>query len=565
MGSSSMGCPPLQVVDCLAASYPIWMNLDQEDVHERFQRAGTGPWTLVCDSWYEEGVTNGGVYIALAPQDKREKALGAPSWNLSKRPHGPGFSQYQENGEWVTVYERGREDRGFEPLVLARNYHGVVPDTLEIVEEFRLYHNLYWDELTQQFMKPHDDGTSSVAAKVSGSRIEISTKLIRQYQAARQLDLVLFIDSVRFSKEEPPENFTWRTEWLHAGRYAGQMTSGKRLNFTRYLATRVLPPPPVEKAGIWPYEEEDDYFPDFIIGLSEDGDEIRYTCNEDALANYFGANPEAPHYLTPVHFRREVLQKYYDKPELYTVEDGYLRCVGLWGVQIDNSAEGSVVVFLGDLGRDLPKQERDYWRSFNIAPEFPVSETFFRRSFLAQPTEPAARDLQVRSKYVALGRAWKESFGWDLFRKPEEADAGLLQRLRLPLNDSQAEFESTIRIMTQLFVDALNESEIKKLIPGGVKDEKGIAKLERWLTQESYEHVNRDVKFLRELQMIRSQGTAHRKSKNYEETLAKVFGTARGPAAASMFFDAALAFLAGLDEWLASRNLEASSSTSDAS
>jgi hypothetical protein len=276
---------------------------------------------------------------------------------------------------------------------------------------------------------------------------------------------------------------------------------------------------------------------------------VRYTCNPDALANYFGANPDAPHYLTPVHFRCEVLQKYYDKTELYTISDGNLSCASLWGLRLDNSAEDSVVVFLGDLGRDLPRQERDYWRSFNITPDTPVSETLYRRAFLGQFAEPTAHDLRLRSKYVSLGRSWAELYGWDLFRRPEEADAGLLQRLRLPLNDSQAEFEAVIRIMAQLCVDAINEVKLQSLLPDRRRDEKGIFKLKRWLEQVGYPHVERDIKFLCNLQDVRSKATAHRKGSDYEKMLSNELGTLRGPAAVKMLFESALAMLNGLDDW----------------
>ena len=273
------------------------------------------------------------------------------------------------------------------------------------------------------------------------------------------------------------------------------------------------------------------------------------------MANNFGANPEAPHYLTPVHFRREVLRKYYDKSELYTVSDGYLSCASLWGVQIDNSAEESVIVFLGDLGRDLPRQERDYWRSFNIPPDSPPSQTFVRRSFFAQFVDPTASDLQLRSKYVLLRGSWRDFFGWDLFLEPEEADAGLLQRLRVPLDQSQAEFEASIRILTQLLVDAINERQIQSLLPDRRKDEKGISKFQRWLEQEGYPYVERDIGFVRRLQKARSEVTAHRKGSTYQKTLDEVFGKLRGIAAIKSLFEAGLLMLAALDEWVASNRV----------
>src|SRR5207248_11179692 len=101
-----------------------------------------------------------------------------------------------------------------------------------------------------------------------------------------------------------------------------------------------------------------------------------------------------PHYLTPVHFRREVLGRYFDRPDRYRVDDGLLWCGTLWNLQIDNDHPDHVVVYLGDLGRDLPKAERPHWRLHNIPPDGPAeSETSFRRNRLAQWTDPASPDL----------------------------------------------------------------------------------------------------------------------------------------------------------------------------
>ena len=76
---------------------------------------------------------------------------------------------------------------------------------------------------------------------------------------------------------------------------------------------------------------------EFIIGVDEEGGEIVHTSYPSYLANNFGANPEEPHYLTPVHFRREVLDKYYQKPGKYSVEDSILRCAYLWSMTMDNT------------------------------------------------------------------------------------------------------------------------------------------------------------------------------------------------------------------------------------
>lgn len=124
-----------------------------------------------------------------------------------------------------------------------------------------------------------------------------------------------------------------------------------------------------------------------------------YTCNPNELADYFGNNPGAPHYLIPVFFRRDVLTKYYSKPELYSVKDGYLRCGGLWGLRIDNNHEKYVVVYLGDLGRDLPPGERAYWKSFNVTPDGTISDVNWKRHFLGQFTDPEKADLVFKLQF----------------------------------------------------------------------------------------------------------------------------------------------------------------------
>ncbi len=100
-------------------------------------------------------------------------------------------------------------------------------------------------------------------------------------------------------------------------------------------------------------EEENRKYIDFIIGINDDGEEIIHTSNPDELADYFGANPVAPHYLTAVHFRKEVLDKYYQQPSKYSVEDSHLRCGALWGMQMDNHHSDKVCAWLGGILEEI--------------------------------------------------------------------------------------------------------------------------------------------------------------------------------------------------------------------
>lgn len=537
------------------AQTEMTVELSQQAQRQFFEGQGDGPWTVISDSVYESGILNCGIYCALSDPARRDRALSDPGWDLTVTDGAPGFSQGWPEGVKKTTYHPvGSASDGVEPLVLVREYHGASESTIELDQQFRLFHNLRYDQSTDSYYKMNLDGTEALAVKIEGRRkVTVRTPLLRQYIAARQLDLLLFVDSVVWSNDpaDLPEDETYETDRYTGARYYRNPTTTSKDYFTRYLATKVIPPGPLESCGVWPFEEQDTNFPEFIIGEDDLGKPVLFTCDPDLLANYFGANPDAPNYLTPVHFRREVLQKYYSRPELYSVEDGYLRCVGLWGLRMDNDHDDRIVVFLGDLGRDLPSSERDFWRGFMIPPDAKISATNFRRSFLAQPTDPSALDLQFRRTYVRANKAWVSKYGWPLFREPKEADTYMLQQVRLPLSDSQNEFEEPIKLLAKLMSDAINEKEVQKLLPDKISDERGISKLERLLNAEGYPHVTRDIIYLRRVQDLRSKVTAHLKGSDYEKALTRNLDDRRGLEAIRWLLEGGIAFLQSLITWTA--------------
>jgi hypothetical protein len=100
-----------------------------------------------------------------------------------------------------------------------------------------------------------------------------------------------------------------------------------------------------------------------------------------------------------------------------------------------------------------------------------------------------------------------------------------------------------------LLTDGLNDKEIQRRLPFRVKDEKSIAKFERWLRQEGYAHVDRDIKLLRDVQVLRSKVAAHRKGSDYEQTIDRILGDRRGRAAIIELLERATLLLEGMHEW----------------
>ena len=503
----------------------VHIALEQREVRQAFENAGEGPWTVLYESRTDDD-PNVLQWCVLAPGGLRHAILG----DVNRLPDcyfgAPGLFQMDDGDDERTQYKRFGDDEGFEPLVILQDHSGVRPTMKpQLSQEFRLYHNLWANDTGTEFIKVTDDGSEELAAKIGPKDVRVRTRLLRQFQAGKQLDLVLRIssykrvddpdDEAQLGKIAVPNN----RDDISLSLYAMRTIPGDRLRSV-LDGTKVLKAPSREKAAIWPFDRREETYHEFIIGEDADGEPVKHTCDPEQLANYFGKNPDAPHYLTPVYFRREVLQRYYEQPEKYSITDGDLSCGGLWGLQLDNDHPDHVMVFLGDLGRDLRESERTYWLTFNIPPTGVPSRTLLRRAFMGEWADPEAPDLRFKSAYGRFNTKWQERFGWALFKEPEPDDAHVLQRLRVPLNSSQPEFEDQIVSLTKVFVDALNENEIQKQLPNKVKDEKGISKLERWMRQEQYPSVERDIAFLRRLQRLRSKLTAHRKGSDYAQVLA---------------------------------------------
>ncbi|MBT8561302.1 hypothetical protein G6717_01750 [Polynucleobacter paneuropaeus] len=498
--------------------------MQDEKRNYQLQVRGKEAWTTIYSKIRSEEI-NTTEFSAFATTLGREKRLVDSSWDIQIGEGAPGFLQSHKDGKIVTEYLHSAHPiNGIEPIIIIQDHYGIKPNmTPQLAEDFRLFHNLWIDSITKNAIKVNNDGTEEIAAEISENFVRIRTKYLRQYQAARQLDLMLYIDSIENLKiPEGVKNFEEISEKEITELSCLSFNIGNLTNeryFSRLLAKSILPPPLIEHSGVWPYQGKDEQYVEFIIGEDENGKSIKHTCNPQLLSNYFGANPGRPQFLHPVFFKREVLLRYYEHSEKYTVSDGYLRCGSLWGLRLDNDHPDHVMVFLGDLGETLPESERDIWRGFNVPPTGSMSETVFRRSFLGQPTNPKSPDLVFKTTYLDFCNKWKENKNWQFFKQLHQADEHVLLRLRIPLNDSQSEFEDQIMNLTKLLIDSLNEEQLSKELVDKAENEKGIAKLGRWLMQNKFPETEKYITYLKRLQRLRSNITAHRKGSSYQKFL----------------------------------------------
>ncbi|MFH1311433.1 MAG: hypothetical protein ABIH65_03450 [Nanoarchaeota archaeon] len=251
--------------------------------------------------------------------------------------------------------------------------------------------------------------------------------------------------------------------------------------------------------------------------LDSSGNKTKHNCDKSKLANLHGANPNAPQFLTPVFFDKEVLDRYYNKPSEYSIQDGALFFGIKWMVRLDNNSRDCITVYLGDLG-DLPHKEQLHWKFHNIT-QGSLSNVSLKRDFMAEFTPAQEPSLVFKQKLNNFNKKWNEKFEWDLFKPLNNEDEHHLKSLKIPKNE-QKEFDEIILSLNKIIIDSLNVAEMKKHLDSK-EEEKSISVLERYLKQK-YRLSNIEMfNFLRSLQILRSRGSAHRKGSDYHEIYKK--------------------------------------------
>ena len=483
---------------------------------------------------YRNDYSSGSIFCALIPSAHLEMALSTVTWDLGIGGGRPNAYEYSDGGKQRVEYFRYGHENGIEPLVISREFLGMGADYWEISEEFRFFHNLYHDRAKNEYIKFDDTGNETKVAVVEQDHIRIRLKEIRQFLAIKEMHLSVQFERVEYSSctleelgmqqgrdKQNTELLTWTLFYGDTGNSKG------RRSLSRLVGKQLFAPLPKSKSGFGGFaEEEAEGQVEFIIDVDENGDDISYSSDPDSLANSFGANPDAPDYLTPVHFRKKVLGKYYQEPSKYSVEDSILGCGNLWILPIDNHHDDKVCVWLGDLGEKLPYPERLHWKSYNIPPEGHMSETFFKRQILAEPLDSDRPEHLFVQRYQELEGISQNHLGWQMLQPLDSKDMHHLQTLRIPASDEQRDFDGLVLSLATILINSLNMKGLNSLLSEEQKkglDQGGIARLEAVLTSRDCDDSVKHIVFLRNLQSLRSSSSAHRKGRKYR-SISKQFG-----------------------------------------
>ena len=353
----------------------------QEKVIELVKNPLSGAWVTVY-SHHDAADGRPSVFACFADLARKQEILAGDDWLKHASSFSPGFCVCADD----VTYHDGR-DEGYDFIVAEQYFYPLDQAQILVNQEFVMLFELYRGE-DGCYYSVDKCGEREKVVNFAGDEVRVRTKYILRFIAAKQCFFVYFVDARLASSSNYPLG---STECIsesdevggnyHIGQwYTSDIDEGYLLSML--YARSFIEPDDVETCGVWPFDEKNERYPEFVIGERPDGSLVRYTCDPNKLGTYFDKEPRAPHYLTPVFFKPAVLDKYRSSPH-FDVSERHISCGSQWRCEIDNVDPDRVMVYLGDLGRDLPESERTHFLSFEMSPvDQRISDEVFKTDLL---------------------------------------------------------------------------------------------------------------------------------------------------------------------------------------
>lgn len=230
------------------------------------------------------------------------------------------------------------------------------------------------------------------------------------------------------------------------------------------------------------------------------------SCDPKKLGSYF-VESDKPFETSPVFFKPEVLSKYKQNPEKYTLDQRSIRCRGSWSLKTyDINEAGQVHTYLIYLGQ-LPHSEQLYLKSFNEKPKDDISKRAFTTDFMGTwdlSYEPLS---ELKKALEKLGKEKNEL--WSC------TDKKLYDCLNYPVTDSVKEWTDEIHTLDKLVIEGFKCSYLKEMAKSlNCFDEKlkSIKLLKRILEKKGIndDEINNIIGPLKEIRSLRSELAGHR-------------------------------------------------------
>jgi hypothetical protein len=486
---------------------------------------GPSGWLVIEERFFTEA-KHGWTGCVLVHADQSAAALKETTW-IGRDLGKVGI---WDDGTFENGLQESDGDVAVEFFVHARRPSGASLPVVEISYPFLWYWDAFPTDTGWKYLNRAGREQELIRWERVDDRwkVEVRALEFRHFLAEYGRDAIIQLDRVPKTSSAKFERVDDEFEngWAHFDFHAvHELSMGGRPAFSRLLGQYRITGLRNSRVPRFEERSQEREYPTFIYALdSGTGQPLTHTCDPDQLGTYFDKDGTRLHYLTPIYFKREVLQPYISEPNRYRVSPSRLSCLDLWGLDISFNSAGLVEVYLGDLGRDLPSDEWGHWRSYNVPPEGKMDEGRFRRDFLNQwaGSKDVVGDLRrAREKAADVS---KELLGAPIW-KPLTGDIKAeFDSLIGPLTDDPVSLGAPLLILTKVLVDGIDPAPLKSHLQTFDTGEQSLRLLRRYA--EELGDTSDITAVLRQLQGFRSRGGVAHLAGSHRNDAAAALGIA---------------------------------------
>jgi hypothetical protein len=346
---------------------------------------------------------------------------------------------------WLEPYWREGDDfdNAEVQLYFDRSHYGR-PSGKEHYTEFNqlVTHplDLHWSEEKQAYCRLDKYGEEREKIKLIDTK-ELSLYLIRRRTLDKLLHLgkwvlVRYVDFRRWRSDHPPFDTSTRHTYepaTYEGKFEVRECAVTRLEYVEFRGAQIeRPQAPKEQVLSWDSDDDDDepkaQYAHFIVYDWKNQRELTdYSLAPTNFSNYF-TKSDLPFEMSVLYFQAEVLDKYKNNPDKFTLRNGSIDCRGGWRLDTyDVNEHRQVHTYAVYLAR-LPYKEQLHWAQYNEKRKGPISKRAYAADFEGRFSgEPPPKLYQLQEALLQLsllelasanGRIWAPKGGsWETASK----------------------------------------------------------------------------------------------------------------------------------------------------
>lgn len=193
-------------------------------------------------------------------------------------------------------------------------------------------------------------------------------------------------------------------------------------------------------------------------------------------------------FLTPVFFNLAVLNKYSQHPsyhlDLFSRTYGSIEKPSEFHMAFGINRSKQVVMWLGDIDKEIPVSEQHYLRSENVESDHDIHSEFYEAQIEVKFSEPSPETALFHLR-AQVNETCRRKRGAALHVLSGEVDE-VLSNLNRPVFWTEAHVAPVINALNCVFVESLNDGYLKEQLlsvctKGDLKGLRSMKLLEKWL------------------------------------------------------------------------------------